>query len=929
MAAGRYPAEMNLFRGGNTLTNINGSVSGGDGSVSGGDGNRMPLSLGVPPSEIEENAETYAAGLGLTEDEYIHYATWYKDYDYAVYDATHNAVVLIKYEGSDRDLTVYGQCIPDDHPDQIFETWVGGIYNNKDSESKDEYEDTDSSDDGDPNTHSMAMKRVETKTDEYEGFQKEYWCDNCGKSVETPLYGRLCPDCYNTVTERDKLDAKGEKIPLYEQEEYYECRNCHAEFATGSSQCANCNEYYTLQYKQRDKLDMSGNPIPRYKVVVSEVPDVETGIWYGTGVENITFKEKVVFNRKCYYMFYGLKNLRTVTFEKGIRHGICKDGPAYNMTASHMFEKCTNLTEIIGMDQFAMANPLDTGRFDADTRIWFTDTSYMFSECESLKSIDFTEFTANKEVLNPDRYATTGDGGSTAFDLASMGRMFYGCKSLKEIKGLENFNTMYTSSMAYMFSGCESLEELPIGTWNTQSVTNDNMARMFENCRSLRTLELTQFDTDNINTMSYMFSGCESLEELDISSFDTGKVTNMARMFENCRSLKRLVWDKDKFQTGKVKTMSYMFAGCESLPTVDLTGFDTGNVTNMANMFKDCRSLSAVSGLDSCDTSQVTTISNIFDGCIGLLSFDFTWFTGIEGENLNNIIANCSGMRYLDLSGFTINTLDSEKKTKELGVRKCNALEVLKTPVLNTELNNIKLPGRFVEVTDTITSYMDSYRSVTGYDPMDASLVLTELPVSESSKTLVRVYEVKYYSEDRHTLLYTYYWTPGSDGSGVDTKTENGRWVFSDGKSAEELSDIRRDMTVYVSSSKSVPDPTPDPSPDPTPDPSPDPAPNPSPSSSPEQTPGTGTNPVPPDNGPTENGDELDDVPKSGDDSRFQQPADHGRSETAEGPDDIILGQKGEIKTQSFTAVIAALILLASLSFAFGLSMTKREKDEC
>ena len=46
-------------------------------------------------------------------------------------------------------------------------------------------------------------------------------------------------------------------------------------------------------------------------------------------------------------------------------------------------------------------------------------------------------------------------------------------------------------------------------------------------CHSLTSLDLTNFNTENINSMYSFFQGCSSLESLDLSNFNTNLVNNM------------------------------------------------------------------------------------------------------------------------------------------------------------------------------------------------------------------------------------------------------------------------------------------------------------------------------------------------------------------------------------------------------------------
>jgi len=64
--------------------------------------------------------------------------------------------------------------------------------------------------------------------------------------------------------------------------------------------------------------------------------------------------------------------------------------------------------------------------------------------------------------------------------------MFSGCKSLSNIKGLENWNVLNGNNFSYMFSRCKSLSDIKrLENWNVL----------------------------NGNNFSYMFSGCESLSD--------------------------------------------------------------------------------------------------------------------------------------------------------------------------------------------------------------------------------------------------------------------------------------------------------------------------------------------------------------------------------------------------------------------------------
>ena len=53
---------------------------------------------------------------------------------------------------------------------------------------------------------------------------------------------------------------------------------------------------------------------------------------------------------------------------------------------------------------------------------------------------------------------------------------------------------------------------------------------MFSNCSSLTSLDLSNFNTNNVETMSDMFSNCSSLTSLNLSNFNTNNVKDMSYM---------------------------------------------------------------------------------------------------------------------------------------------------------------------------------------------------------------------------------------------------------------------------------------------------------------------------------------------------------------------------------------------------------------
>ena len=208
--------------------------------------------------------------------------------------------------------------------------------------------------------------------------------------------------------------------------------------------------------------------------------------------------------------------------------------------------------------------------------IYIKNYSYMFNNCEKIINIDLSFFD-HKNVTD------------TSW-------MFHNCNSLKSLPDISKLNTKNVSNMNNMFSSCSSLKSLPdISKWDTKNVID--MGWMFDNCSFLESLpDLSKWNTKNVRNMDYMFSSCNSLQSLpDISEWNTKNVTKMILMFSNCNSLQSLP-DISKWNTKNVTDMGWMFDNCNSLQSLpDISKWETKNVNFMNYMFHNCNSLQSLS----------------------------------------------------------------------------------------------------------------------------------------------------------------------------------------------------------------------------------------------------------------------------------------------------------------------------------------------
>lgn len=357
-----------------------------------------------------------------------------------------------------------------------------------------------------------------------------------------------------------------------------------------------------------------------------------------------------------------------------------------------------------------------------------TNMQYMFSNCESLETLDLSTF--NTE------------------NVTNMSNMFYYCKSLKSLN-LSSFNTSKVNYMGSMFSNCESLTALDLSSFNTENISNYEY--MFFCCKSLTALDLSSFNSKEILNTSLMFTGCIALKTIDISSFDTSKTTVMPSMFSGCSALET-IYASSAFTTDNVTNDSYMFSNCRKLKNFDLSNsgkthahigeggyftvapawvrFDaaTGTLTFQCSSaktdadtdyflnegsdvpgwypaksadiktvvfkrnfrdarpttcslwFGSCTNLTSIEGLENLNTSDVTRMDYMFYKCEKLRTLDLSGFNTEKVENMGDMFSNCKNLETLNLSSFKTNNL---KNMSEMFLE-CNKIAQLDLSGFNT-----------------------------------------------------------------------------------------------------------------------------------------------------------------------------------------------------------------------------------------------------
>lgn len=254
------------------------------------------------------------------------------------------------------------------------------------------------------------------------------------------------------------------------------------------------------------------------------------------------------------------------------------------------------------------------------------DSSWLFFNFTNLKQIEGLEYFDTSNTVN-------------------MYGIFANCSNLESLD-LSNFNTLKVTNMSWLFSDCKSLINLNISHFDTSSTVD--MSGMFNECRSLIVLDLSHFTTSDVINMSNMFSNCRSLTSLNVSGFNTLKVTNMFSMFDNCYNLEKI--DVSSFDTSNVTDMSRMFSRCENLMELDVSSFNTSKVTNMSHMFLMETKMTRLILGNNFDTSNVTNMSYMFAECSSLTNIDLgEKFDTSNVTDMSFLFNTCTNLRILNI----------------------------------------------------------------------------------------------------------------------------------------------------------------------------------------------------------------------------------------------------------------------------------------
>ena len=251
----------------------------------------------------------------------------------------------------------------------------------------------------------------------------------------------------------------------------------------------------------------------------------------------------------------------------------------------------------------------------------------MFRDCQVLASLDTTAWDTG--MVN------------------DMGFMFQNCYALKEIQGVDNWDTATVTFMRRTFYNCTSLGSMDLSSWETGKVTNLEMTFAF--CNAMKELNVSGWDVANVTDMTGTFGQCFALEKVDTTGWKPVNVTTTKNMFFNNYKLKEVTGSGSWYMPKNINTYS-MFQNCYELEYLDVTDWDLSSATNMQATFHTCKKLQTIEGSENWNTGNVTTMKGLCENCFALKDLDVsTWDTG-SVESFSYAFRACESLEVLDVS---------------------------------------------------------------------------------------------------------------------------------------------------------------------------------------------------------------------------------------------------------------------------------------
>jgi surface protein len=191
--------------------------------------------------------------------------------------------------------------------------------------------------------------------------------------------------------------------------------------------------------------------------------------------------------------------------------------------------------------------------------------------------------------------------------------------NLKDISGIEQFDSSNVVDMGYFLTSTSIEDLLPLVNYNISKV--ENLEYAFSSDKVLKSIDgLENWDTSNVKILRGLFHRCEILESVDaIKNWDVSNVTDMSYLFQMLFSVEEV--DLSNWKTDSLETINHMFSmsyksdgtsGGIIKRIILSENFNTSKVTDMSWAFYNNDYIEDYSFLQYLDTSNVTSFYGTF-----------------------------------------------------------------------------------------------------------------------------------------------------------------------------------------------------------------------------------------------------------------------------------------------------------------------------
>lgn len=205
----------------------------------------------------------------------------------------------------------------------------------------------------------------------------------------------------------------------------------------------------------------------------------------------------------------------------------------------------------------------------------FSNTVFTHIDISGLKCIDRrkddTAFIVDNYALKEINITNLDISNIESLDNFIKHNMF-----LRKIIGLETLKVAHIVSADDMFNGCSSIEELNTTGWRFPKLKSLDSA--FCGCRNLkRIIDINEWNPKSLKHMNYTFANIQNIEEIDLSNWKPLHLKSMVASFLSCKAGKIALPDLSHVTEHCVlNNTTSLFKRCkvESIENLDTMNFD-------------------------------------------------------------------------------------------------------------------------------------------------------------------------------------------------------------------------------------------------------------------------------------------------------------------------------------------------------------------